>query len=150
MGSPAPSLALDTSGVAYYGVQTKINGGVYAFRIYVQALGSIPATPLETGIRGQGRLNETCGLLIASGCAETGDSRSVATFVVPGFVASGNHVATVPQAIAPDSALAILYTGAYQPADLDTPQEVALRVSKQLAAIHQLIGLLESAGVVTR
>ena len=149
MGAPPPCLALSADGRAFYGVQTKGNGSAYAFRVYVQEPGTAPATPIETGIRGQGRLNETCGLLVASGCAVAGDGKPVTTFVVPGFVgeAAERKEAIV---ITPDSAIGRLFTGVYAPADLDTPAEVALRVSKQLAAIHQLVGLLETAGVVRR
>ena len=149
MGAPPPSVALSNDGTAYYGVQTKVNGGAYAFRVYVQSPGTAPATPLETGIRGQGRLNETCGMLIASGCAQTGDGKPVIAFVVPGFVGAALE-ARAPIVITPDSAIGRLFTGVYQPSDLDTPAEVALRVSKQLAAIHQLVGLLETAGMVRR
>ena len=149
MGSPPPSLALSNDGTAFYGVQTKVNGSAYAFRVYVQAPSTAPAHAVETGIRGQGRLNETCGLLVASGYAKAGDGKPVTPFVVPGFVGDVAE-RREPIVITPDSAIGRLFTGVYKASDLDTPAEVALRVSKQLAAIHQLVGLLETAGVVRR
>lgn len=54
----------------------------------------------------------------------------------------------VPVEIPADGAIDVLYSGAYAPTDLDTPQEVALRVSKQLAALNELVGLLKAAGVL--
>jgi len=70
---------------------------------------------------------------------------------VPGyvpFVLEGGGVA--PQVIDKGSPIDVLYHGVYQPSDLDTPAEIALRLSKTNAAVHQLIAILTAAGVVTR
>lgn len=134
MGSPPPSLALSGDGSAFYGLQTKVSGNAYGFRVYHQ-LPVGTAIPIETGIGGQGRL-EACGAeLVAVGYAVPGDGRAVATFMVPGFVAG----AATPILLAHDGPIGKLYRGEYSAQDFDTPGEIALRVGKLLRAFVQLV-----------
>lgn len=135
MNSPPASFALSADGSAFYGVQTKINDKNYAFRVYHQ-LPVGTATPIETGIGGQGQFQETGGLLVASGCVEVGDGKPVVPFVVPGFVAGPG---AAPILLAHDGAVGKLYRGEYNAADFDTPAEIALRVGKLLRAFVQFV-----------
>lgn len=68
----------------------------------------------------------------------------IAALEAGGGGAGGRVAVTIPI----DGAIAALYRGVYMPTDLDTPAEVALRVSKQLAALNELVALLKAAGVL--
>ncbi len=84
-----------------------------------------------------------------NGNQETDTRHVPQRIAVPEYVPFARD-AVPPQVIEKGSPIDLLYTGTYTAADFDTPAETALRVGKQLAAIHQIVAILEAAGIVRR
>lgn len=140
--------AQDASGALFLCFQDMQNYG----RLVVIRNGLATEVPLGVILIGRPSLecNPLVGLWVV-GSAEADRYHVPARVAVPGyvpFVLERGGVA--PQVIAPDSPIAVLYGGTYQPSDLDTPAEIAQRLSKTNAAVHQVVAILEALGMVTR
>jgi hypothetical protein len=61
----------------------------------------------------------------------------------------GSAPALSPVAIPPGGAIANLWPHPYSAAEVDTPEEIAIRLTKTKAAVLEVIDLLKQAGVLT-
>lgn len=136
--------AQDAAGNAFYVFQKQNDTGLVVM-VYPNGVArEVLSLPSKSG-RPSLECNPLVGLW-AVGNKESGSRATPPRYPIIEYVPFERGVTSV--AIPPDGAIAALYQGVYAPADLDTPQEVALRVSKQLAALNELVDLLKAAGVL--
>jgi hypothetical protein len=160
MGAPAPSLAIDGANKTYYGVQSKHNGGQYAFRVFLQPASGVaelkatldlPGDPIESG---QGQLVETGGMLVAIAFDTPGDRQPISQpVIIDGYVPrllSAAAPTWKPIVVPAGSPLWQIWSGTYSERNLGTFARVAASMNVLKNALSVAIDLLVAAGIVVK
>lgn len=138
-GGATITRVIDGSEAEWIGCCAKNSAGRFGFYVFRNSV-NIPILPFCTG---RGSINE-------DGHWVAWDGSVWHTGALPGFVpipqgAGGDRA---PIAIPPGSPLAAIWTPAYTSAEVDSPDEIAIKLTKNNDQWEQLIALLKEAGVL--